>query len=89
MLARLKRFCSPPSRSKGDPQILRLLGPAAGLQFRCNPLFRKSPKRPRFTAKPFKLHGKQQTLNHRVPGSSPGAPTTQPLQTARFRYDPK
>src|SRR5882724_9985641 len=24
MLARLKRFCSPPSRSKGDPQILRL-----------------------------------------------------------------
>ena len=29
------------------------------------------------------------TLNHRVPGSSPGAPTTQPLQTARFRFDAK
>jgi hypothetical protein len=29
------------------------------------------------------------TLNHRVPGSSPGAPTIQSLQTARFRYDAK
>jgi len=27
------------------------------------------------------------TLNHRVPGSSPGAPTIQSPQTARFRYD--
>jgi hypothetical protein len=27
------------------------------------------------------------TLNHRVPGSSPGAPTIQSSQTARFRYD--
>jgi hypothetical protein len=29
------------------------------------------------------------TFNHRVPGSSPGAPTIQSLQTARFRYDAK
>jgi hypothetical protein len=29
------------------------------------------------------------TLNHRVPGSSPGAPTIQSPQTARFRYDAK
>jgi hypothetical protein len=28
-----------------------------------------------FTVKPLKLHYKRQTLNHRVPGSSPGAPT--------------
>ena len=32
---------------------------------------------------------KQLTLNHRVPGSSPGAPTTQPLQTALFGDDAK
>jgi hypothetical protein len=31
----------------------------------------------------------RRTLNHRVPGSSPGAPTTHPLQSARFRYDAK
>jgi hypothetical protein len=29
------------------------------------------------------------TLNHRVPGSSPGAPTIQSPQTAHFRYDAK
>jgi hypothetical protein len=29
------------------------------------------------------------TLNHRVPGSSPGAPTIQPLQTLRFLHDAK
>jgi hypothetical protein len=28
-----------------------------------------------FTFKPSKLHGKRQTLNHRVSSSSPGAPT--------------
>src|SRR3984893_4223583 len=31
----------------------------------------------------------QMTLNHRVPGSSPCAPTIQSPQTARFRYDAK
>jgi hypothetical protein len=38
----------------------------------------------KFTAKPLIFRRKHETLNHRVPGSSPGAPTTQPLQTARF-----
>jgi hypothetical protein len=31
----------------------------------------------------------QLALNQRVPGSSPGAPTTQPLQTALFGDDAK
>jgi hypothetical protein len=33
--------------------------------------------------------GRLRTLNHRVPGSSPGAPTTQSLQTAGLRHDAK
>src|ERR1700675_2927293 len=31
----------------------------------------------------------QMTLNHRVPGSSPGAPTIQSPQTVRFQHDPR
>jgi hypothetical protein len=33
--------------------------------------------------------GQSETLNHRVLGSSPGAPTTQSPQTAGFRDDAK
>jgi hypothetical protein len=36
-----------------------------------------------FTAKPFRLLNKQLTLNQRVPGSSPGAPTKQIKRLAR------
>jgi hypothetical protein len=35
------------------------------------------------------LRVEQLTLNQRVPGSSPGAPTNQSPQTARFRHDVK
>jgi hypothetical protein len=45
------------------------------LQLRCNALISLGLKAAQFTAKYLKHHVKRQTLNHRVPGSSPGAPT--------------
>jgi hypothetical protein len=45
------------------------------LQLRCNALISLGLKAAQFTAKYLKHSVKCQTLNHRVPGSSPGAPT--------------
>ena len=45
------------------------------LQYARNVLILLGRKTVVFTPKPMKSHRKHETLNHRVPGSSPGAPT--------------
>jgi hypothetical protein len=54
------------------------------LQLTCNALSSLGIKTRSFTANPLKCRSKRQTLNHRVPGSSPGAPTIRPSQTTPF-----
>ena len=46
-----------------------------GLHSRCNRLIFRMSKLVRFTDKPLNEAHKEETLNQRVPGSSPGAPT--------------
>jgi hypothetical protein len=50
-------------------------GPRCDLQSMRSLLISLAFKVSRFTAKPLRYNRKRQTLNHRVPGSSPGAPT--------------
>jgi hypothetical protein len=54
---------------------LGLVSVPSNLQFTCNVLIWIPASAPIFTSKLLKLRIKKETLNQRVPGSSPGAPT--------------
>ena len=64
--------------------FLRKLGRSLlSLHFSCNPLIDIGTSQRIFTPKCLRLLIKHQTLNQRVPGSSPGAPTTPGYWPAR------
>jgi hypothetical protein len=69
------KFSTSPCRSANAAEEPRSEKSDCGLQLRCNALIPLGLKAAQFTAKYLKHHVKRQALNHRVPGSSLGAPT--------------
>jgi hypothetical protein len=65
---------------------LGLVSVPSNLQFTCNVLIWIPASAPIFTSKLLKLRVKKETLNQRVPGSSPGAPTKSFKHLAEASY---
>src|SRR6266852_2209214 len=78
-------------RSSDSPPRLDLptVTRAHSWTFRCKPLMSNAQILAQLVKFARDNNAETMSLNHRVPGSSRGAPTIQSLQTARFRYDAK